>query len=288
MARPTPSALRRLFRAGDLAHRPLPPSEDAKLVMGKPEPALPNGRAVGQKTPGLSSKITCELCALSLFLAASNVQASGATYFMSPTGNDAGDGLSFSSAWLTPNHPLNCGDTIIRAAGTYDAANFVAGRWGVVHNCPSADGIFGARLICAGPYVTSCTIKTTTEGMRVDRSNWAVIGGFYSSSGGGCLWAAPTRSETIHHVAFINVVASGCQYNGIAASIYAAKPIYAVDQFAVVGAVVYNAAQGRAECFAGMTDLDLRAILITSQRSRLVWRESFHIQTLIRLAAPIT
>src|SRR5262245_55446482 len=47
--------------------------------------------------------------------------------YMSPTGNDSANGLTPATAWASPNHPMNCGDVIIAAAGTYNR-NFLG--WG--------------------------------------------------------------------------------------------------------------------------------------------------------------
>ena len=44
------------------------------------------------------------------------------TYYLSPTGNDGYPGESASQPWLSPNHPVNCGDVIVAApSGNYSA-----------------------------------------------------------------------------------------------------------------------------------------------------------------------
>ena len=67
--------------------------------------------------------MVCWLCAFPV---------SAATHFISPNGNDSNDGISADTAWASPNHPLNCGDTITAAAGNYSASDFNTGRWGTV------------------------------------------------------------------------------------------------------------------------------------------------------------
>ena len=45
-------------------------------------------------------------------------------------GNDFNSGQSPSAPWLSPNHPLNCGDVIMAAASTsYSSASFYTGKW---------------------------------------------------------------------------------------------------------------------------------------------------------------
>ena len=55
-----------------------------------------------------------------------------ATYYLAPTGSDQNSGTSTGSPWLSPLHAVNCGDVILAAAGSYSAANFASGNWGVV------------------------------------------------------------------------------------------------------------------------------------------------------------
>ena len=87
------------------------------------------------------------------------------TYFMSPTGSDANTGLSSSTAWATPNHPVNCGDVIVATPGAY---NGDFSTWGTVSNCPSTSGgtsgnggVYFAALLCGGSDLgaNGCTIN---------------------------------------------------------------------------------------------------------------------------------
>jgi len=183
---------------------------------------------------------------------------SGVTYYISPTGNDSHAGTSVGTAWLTPNHTVNCGDTISAAAGTYSSSNFANGKWGVVANCPSASGVYAAQLTCAGPDVASCVIAdTSTNGMRVDQSNWVVIGWDLSSTTGACASFTPTSNIVLHYVAFINGICNGAMNDGINSyPYYANMNTSGVDEVAVVGAIIYNAAQGASECFSGVSIYD--------------------------------
>lgn len=174
----------------------------------------------------------------------------GTTYYLSPTGNDSNNGLSSGAPWLTPNHALNCGDIISQAAGSYTATNFEAGKWGTVSNCPSSTGIYFAQLQCAGPSPESCTYD---EYVHVDKSNWAVVGGKVTTPDAGCFNSTPSSAATIHHVAFINVIASGCSNNGVTTFPYISDTTKGVDYFAVVGAIVYNGATGNAHCYSGVS-----------------------------------
>lgn len=186
--------------------------------------------------------------------AAESPNSSGRTYYISPSGNDGNSGLSGSSPWLSPNHSVNCGDTILAIAGNYKSAHFIDNQWGTVLNCPSKDGIYVARLLCAGPYVSSCSITDTAhDGMRIDKSNWAVSGWTVSSKSGACFGAVPSGLYNIHYVAFINVVADGCENGGIAVYSYYRADRYGVDEVAAVGAIIYNASRGPSECFSGLS-----------------------------------
>jgi hypothetical protein len=171
-------------------------------------------------------------------------------YYISPTGNDANVGTSPSKAWATPKHPVQCGDVIIAAAGSYGQWTFGVNSWGAVSNCPStkggidgSGGIYFATLLCAGPRVTSCPVNgVANEAFRVTQSNWAVEGFTAtqnSNAVGGCYIATSNTATTLHHIAFINDIAVNCDYGGFGTySWHGASG--AVDQTAVVGAISYN------------------------------------------------
>src|SRR5579863_5529388 len=56
------------------------------------------------------------------------------TYHLAPAssgGSDSNSGTSTSSPWLTPNHNVNCGDTIVAQAGAYSPF----GSFGAVSGC---------------------------------------------------------------------------------------------------------------------------------------------------------
>ncbi len=178
------------------------------------------------------------------------------TYYLSPSGNDGNDGKSIVNPWLTPNHSLNCGDVILAAAGTYNAANFQPGAWGFVTNCPSASGIYLAQVKCVGPSLTSCTISDSTHNSAVwvDQSNW-LIGGFEATSTnttiyGSCFLAEESTNKSIHHVAFVNDVANGCNSAGFSTS---STGQFGVDYIAVVGAIAWNASPGSIVCGSGVS-----------------------------------
>ncbi len=176
------------------------------------------------------------------------------TYYISPTGNDSNNGTSPSTPWATPGHTVNCGDVIIAAAGNYTTNQF-SQTFGNVTNCPSTSGgidgnggVYFATLLCAGPNLMSCNVNGgTREAVRINASNWAVEG-FYgtqqSTAGGGCFTAASDSTASIHHIAYINNVARGCDLAGFDTNNYFSSPPAAgTDQTAIVGAIAYNAAQ---------------------------------------------
>jgi hypothetical protein len=187
------------------------------------------------------------------------------TYYISPTGNDANAGTSPSKAWATPKHPVQCGDVIIAAAGSYRQGwTFGLNSWGAVSNCPSTTGgidgrggIYFATLLCGGPNMFSCLVYGgASEAFRVTQSNWAVEGfaaNQNSNATGGCYSAASNTAATLHHIAFINDIAGNCDYSGF--NTYSWTSPGGVDQTAVVGAIAYNAAPslGGGICGSGVS-----------------------------------
>ena len=109
----------------------------------------------------------------------SNGYIAPATYHITPSGNNSGDG-SADHPWLTPNHSIKCGDTVLLDPGNYDYRNFDYGKWGHVFGCPSSTGRNTAWLKCAGTHVTDCAFLDAYQSFRVDQSNWAIIGMYCS------------------------------------------------------------------------------------------------------------
>lgn len=183
---------------------------------------------------------------------------SGTTYYVAPAssgGNDRNDGLSANAPWLTPNHPLNCGDIVLAAPGIYDAQNFIVGSWGVV-SCPAANNV--VWLKCAT--FDTCYISTSSlsAGMWVDRSYWGVQGWEISTQKGGaeptCFVVAPNWNNSIevHHVILANNVANGCLSGGFSSANHPGEMV-GVDYLAIVGNIAYNTTQGQGECFTGIS-----------------------------------
>jgi hypothetical protein len=178
----------------------------------------------------------------------SAVYSAGGTYFMSPSGSDSNNGTSAGTPWLSPNHAVNCGDTITAAAGTYSSANFQSGKWGTV-TCPAANNV--AWLQCAT--FDACKISTTTQdGMWISKSFWGVQGFEVTTSTyiyGACFHIGAT-SGVAHHIIMANNVANGCMGGGFTA--YNASTSASVDYIVYVGNVAYNAAQGSGACYSGL------------------------------------
>ncbi len=147
------------------------------------------------------------------------------TYYISPTGDDHNTGTSSSAAWATPNHAVNCGDVIIAAPGAYDNSHFGTQQWGTVANCPSTSG--GIDKAVEG--------FTATQAATANQEGFAV----------GCYSATSETSATLHHIAYINDVASGGDAAGFGSYSYTG-PGGGVDQYALVGAIAYNAAPSQA------------------------------------------
>jgi hypothetical protein len=173
-----------------------------------------------------------------------------ATYYLSPNGNDSNSGLSASSPWLSPNHPVNCSDVVIAASGTYSASNFGSSHWGTV-TCPAGNNV--AWLTCVT--FDSCKITATgSDAMWVDTSFWGVQGWENSTNTtktGACFHAGPSISGSgvVHHIIFANDVANGCMGGGFEA--YDFDSSTSVDYINYVGDIAYNSTQGSAECTSG-------------------------------------
>ncbi len=187
------------------------------------------------------------------------------TYYISPTGSDSNGGTSSSSPWLTPNHPVDCGDVIIAAPGSYSPVL----QFGSVSNCPSSSGgidgqggIYFATLLCGGNVGTcavtqsSCNVEYVAAGIEINNDNWAVEGWggsmLYTTSCAGMPFevnnGGPSNggvSGTLHHVAYINNIAYN-NANGFGADDHG-NGTYGVDYWAIVGNIAQNSA-GRADC----------------------------------------
>ncbi len=178
--------------------------------------------------------------------------SSGATYYLSPSGSDSNNGLSASSPWLSPKHSLNCGDTIIAAAGNYSSTNLTAGKWGSV-NCPAGNDV--AWVQCAT--FDTCKVSVTSgvnPAVWIDKSYWG-IQGFEASVAanvtyGTCFEAGPNGS-TVHHVIFANNIANGCANGGIIS--FNSGTGASADYVVIIGNIAYNAAQGSHSCTSGIS-----------------------------------
>jgi hypothetical protein len=179
----------------------------------------------------------------------------GASYYLATAadgGSDYNNGLSPDAPWLTPNHPLNCGDTITaEASNSYDEANFEYGKWGHV-TCSSGATANVAWLKCAT--FDACKLTATNQnGMWVTSSYWGVQGWEVTASGGQAICFAaypPTSSANIHHIIFANDIANGCYGAGFAA---VGNGSAGVDYLALIADIAYDAAQQATECGSGIS-----------------------------------
>jgi hypothetical protein len=171
-----------------------------------------------------------------------------ATYYMSPFGSDLNPGTS-ASPWASPNHALNCGDTITAAAGAYNVNSF---HFGVV-TCAAGNNV--AWLQCATAF--ACTGSVTSggqysQGIGIGESYWGVQGWVVHTGAGeaDCFGVAPNSSSvSISHIIFANDIADGCGKAGFEATTNGSA---GVDYFAVVGSIVYGAAAGSTLCESGI------------------------------------
>ena len=199
-------------------------------------------------------------------------------YYLSPTGSDSNSGTSASEPWATPNHPVDCGDVIIAAAGNY--TNQFNQSWGSVSHCPSASGgidgkggIYFATLLCAGPDLEACQVNSGANHFGFDieqESNWAVEG-FKATTDGAddsnqvtpafdaaCGGNKGPCNGVYHHFAFINDIAYNSA-DGFGPSGYDQQGIYGVDYLAIVGDIAQNSAQGNPNSWYCVAAIDIVA-----------------------------
>ena len=185
---------------------------------------------------------------VALFLALFPLSGLATTYFLSPSGNDGSSGLSPSTPWLTPNHPLNCGDTILAApSAAYLNSNLQS--WGNV-NCPGQNNV--AWLQCA--IFDACKVLVTDSsvgsgGISINSSYWGVAGFEVDdlASGGfslSCFGTYP-GGGTLHHVVFANNVANTCPLAAFGGGSAGTK---GTDYLAIVGNIAYNAGTSNFNC----------------------------------------
>jgi hypothetical protein len=177
-----------------------------------------------------------------------------ASYFMSTTGSDSNNGSNNTTqAWASPNHALNCGDTITASAGSYNANSFAFGTV----TCSAGNNV--AWLQCATAFACTSTISSGGQyaaGIQIGNSYWGVQGWVIStgSGEGGCFFVYPnTSTTTIHHIIFANNIADGCGKAGFEASTNGSA---GVDYFTVVGNIAYKAAAGSSLCESGINQFN--------------------------------
>lgn len=171
-------------------------------------------------------------------------------YFISSGGSDAANGLTTGTAWLSPNHAVNCGDVITAATGSYTATNFGIGKWGAVSGCGTGNNQGVAWVVCAGNPGTCTVAGGSSNAVGVSASNWGVAGmqASTTANGAACFEAFANGGSNIHHIIFANDIASGCFNGGFALPPNGAA---GVDYMVVVGSIAYNAAQSSTGCFSG-------------------------------------
>lgn len=186
------------------------------------------------------------------------------TYYIATTGNDANNGTSAGTPWLTPNHAVVCGDVIIAAPGAYAASGFPT--FGAVSTCPSTSGgidgtggIYLAAIVCNGTdlsLASGCSITYTGAGWATDvkASNWAIEDFTITGASGKGAFSADGAASTIHHVAFVNDVAYNVMQGFTAldnGSSHDVPGATGFDYVAFVGDIAQNAEQNTV-CTAAM------------------------------------
>jgi hypothetical protein len=175
---------------------------------------------------------------------------------------------------------------IIAAPGAYKTG---FGYWTNPSNCPSTSGgidgkggIYFATVLCGGAHVGDCSMNFAGNGMNVNANNWAIEGWQVTSSNGFAFLAngSATSTTIIHHVAFINDIASN-SHDGFGTGDGGKNhnvPGNGVDQFAVVGDIAYNSNQDPA-CVAAIDDAG-PANYDSSPGTHVFWAGNFALHNL--------
>ena len=206
----------------------------------------------GSYTLSATSPTLTSATSTSFTITTASTSGTGTTYYLSPSGNDSNSGLSASLPWLSPNHSLNCGDTILASPSTaYAQNNFAAGKWGAV-NCSPGSAANVAWLKCAT--FDGCKLTSTNQNaMWVTASYWGVQGWEVTATGGQAICFAsypPTSTANLHHIIFANDIANGCYGAGF-------EPVpngsAGTDYFVLIGNIAYNATQQNTQCGSGIS-----------------------------------
>jgi hypothetical protein len=188
---------------------------------------------------------------LAILLVFTVLPANATAYFLapasaSPAGSDANNGTSAATPWLTPNHALNCGDTITAVASTgYLPANFTYGKWGVV-TCAAGNNV--AWLICAT--FDACKMSYTSgDAMSPDESYWGVQGWEVdgtTGSGGSCFIAYSAHGIPLHHIIFANDIANVCGRGGYGMPAFSTT--IGSDYVVFIGDIAYGTSGSSTAC----------------------------------------
>jgi hypothetical protein len=158
--------------------------------------------------------------------------------------------IKIRARWRVLGSGLNCGDIIVAESGSYNSSNMQISQ---TVSCPDGNNVVWSR--CA----VFDTCKATGGGgptILVAASYWGVQGWEAANTGstGPCFAAtSPKNAPALHHIVFANDVANGCEGNGITTYGRGGAGSVGVDYFVAIGNLVYNAAQGKSECFSGIS-----------------------------------
>jgi hypothetical protein len=167
----------------------------------------------------------------------SNGSGVAGVYYITTSGNDnTNDGKTIATAWKTPNHTLNCCDTILVEPGTYPGSSFYL-TFGP-EGCGCQSGTF-RTLKCDATNLHACIINGDLSpgygAMTIGSPYW-IIQGFEGTapSFGSCIGSGYFPDVGAqwngHHIVFINNYVHDCNRSSLAA--------------AFIGAISYHTAYG--------------------------------------------
>lgn len=174
-------------------------------------------------------------------------QASGATYYVSPSGSDGAAG-TLNAPWQTLNHALVCGDTVIIKTGSAFPNGLFAqtqptGTCG--WNVPGGY----VTVTCQSPVYGSCTMTTASSSVGafwIYGNNYYITGGIVvTSPTASCFYIKPNTGAPVTNVHVVGNYCNTAQKGGIeTAPFISGATVAGADYVEIAGNDLNNAATG--------------------------------------------
>ena len=192
------------------------------------------------------------------------------TYYLNTAGgggNDSNNGRSSGAPWLSTNHAVHCGDTLLMAASTsYDPNNYgLTGVTGTV-TCPGNDNLAFVKCVST---LSACKISGGYNGIWATSNYWGYIGVDVEGQTNSCVRFTPPyppgTGAVVHHFGLINSIVAGCAGSGLQTG-QAAGSGNGGDYEVILGVMAYGNSTAAGPCFSGISfagDSDADAAAVT-------------------------